>query len=98
MKRSVQGLIVAILALLPSLASAGGGEGLEVPEAMGKKVALEGLTGANLWAAQLYNDNLWLYALVSTVVMGVVGVTIAFGTDLILKAIGMEVHKIEHKE
>ncbi|MBI5489052.1 MAG: hypothetical protein HY905_17085 [Deltaproteobacteria bacterium] len=97
MKRPVQGLIIAILALLPSLAAAGG-EGLEVPEAVGKKVPLEGLTGINLWASQLYNDNLWLFAVVCTVVMGVVGVTIAFGTDLILKAIGMEVHKIEHKE
>ena len=97
MRRSMLGVIVAILGLLPSLASAGG-EGLEVPEAMDKKVPLEGLSGINLWASQLYNDNLWLYAVVCTVVMGVVGVAIAFGTDLILKAIGMEDHKIEHKE
>jgi len=96
MRRSMLGLIVAILGLLPSLASAG--EGLDVPEAMDKKVPLEGLSGINLWASQLYNDNLWLYAVVCTAVMGIVGVLIAFGTDLILKAIGMEVHKIEHKE
>ena len=97
MMRPIRVLVVAILAVLPSLASAGG-EGLEVPEAMDKKVPLEGLSGINLWASQLYNDNLWLYAVVCTVVMGAVGVAIAFGTDLILKAIGMEVHKIEHKE
>jgi hypothetical protein len=97
MMRWMLGVIVAILGLLPSLAAAGG-EGLEVPEAVNKKVPLEGLSGINLWVSQLYNDNLWLYAVICTVAMGIVGVVIAFGTDLILKTLGMEVHKIEHKE
>ena len=97
MSRTLRGFIVAILAVLPALAQAGG-EGLEVPEAVDRKVPLEGLSGVNLAIGQLYNDNLWLYAVVCTALMAVVGIVIAFGTDLILKAIGMEVHKIEHKE
>jgi hypothetical protein len=73
-------------------------EGLDVPEALDKIVSLEGLTGFNLFFARAYNGNPWLYALYCTVTMAVVGMAIAFVTDRILKAIGMEVHRIEHKE
>jgi len=97
MSRAFRGFIVAILAVLPALAQAGG-EGLEVPEAVNRKVPLAGLSGVNLLLGRLYNDNLWLYALLCTALMAVVGTLIAFGTDLLLKAIGLEVHKIEHKE
>jgi hypothetical protein len=82
---------------LPTLLWAGG-EGAKPPEALQKKVPLEGLSGVNRFFAQSYNDNLWLYATCATVLMGVVGMVIALGTDVILKAIGLEVHKIEHKE
>ena len=45
-----------------------------------------------------YNDNLWVYATIVTVLMGLLGFTIALVTDVILKMIGMEIHKIEHHE
>jgi hypothetical protein len=75
-----------------------GGEGLDVPEAMEKKVPLEGLSGIKLFFAQLYNDNLILFAVVCTLLMMVVGMIIAYATDIVLKAVGLEVGKIEHKE
>jgi ABC-type phosphate/phosphonate transport system permease subunit len=84
------------LLTLPTLLWAA--EGLDVPEAMEKKVPLTGLSGMNLFFAKSYNDNLWTYAIYCTVLMGVVGMAIALVTDVILKSIGMEVHKIEHKE
>lgn len=96
MRRLWSLLLSFALITLPSLVIAS--EGLDVPEAIGKKVRLEGLSGINLWFAQQYNDSLWTYAIACTVLMGVVGMVIALGTDVILKAIGMEVHKIEHKE
>jgi ABC-type phosphate/phosphonate transport system permease subunit len=96
MKRLRALLLNLFLLTVPSLAWAG--EGLDVPEAMNKKVPLEGMTGISLFFSRAYNENLWLYALYCTVLMGVVGMVIALGTDVILKAIGMEVHKIEHKE
>jgi energy-converting hydrogenase Eha subunit E len=61
-------------------------------------VDLANLSGLNYLFASWYNDSIWLYATVATVLMGVVGLAIAFGTDVILKMIGMEVSKIEHHE
>ena len=73
-------------------------EGLDIPEAIERKVPLQGLGGLHLMFSKLYNDNLWLYAVVCTVLMAAVGMAIAMVTDLILKSMGMEVSKIEHKE
>ncbi len=73
-------------------------EGLEVPEELGKKVDLTNLTGLNHFFAKWYNDNLWVYAIMVTILMGVLGLLIALVTDVILKMIGMEVSKIEHHE
>jgi len=88
--------MAAILPLIPRFCQAG--EGLDVPEAFDRKVSLEGLSGINLFFARAYNENLFLYAVYCTVLMAVVGIVIAYVTDLILKSLGMEVHKIEHKE
>ena len=74
------------------------GEGLDVPEELGKKVDLTNLSGINYFFAHWYNDNLWVYAAIVTVLMGVLGLAIALVTDVILKMIGMEVSKIEHHE
>jgi hypothetical protein len=86
-----------ILQLIPRLAFASG-EGLDIPEQLERKVPLEGLGAISLFFAKAYNENLWLYATYCTVLMAVVGIVIALGTDVILKALGMEVEKIEHKE
>jgi len=75
-----------------------GGEGLEVPEELGKKVDLSHLSGINHFFAAWYNDNLWVYATIVTGLMGTVGLAIALVTDVILKMVGMEVSKIEHHE
>jgi ABC-type phosphate/phosphonate transport system permease subunit len=70
----------------------------EKAEALEKKVDLTKLTGLNYFFASWYNDNMWLYAIIVTVLMGVIGLLIALVTDIILKMVGMEVHKIEHHE
>jgi hypothetical protein len=70
----------------------------EKAEALEKKIDLTKLTGLNYFFASWYNDNMWLYAIIVTVLMGVIGLLIALVTDIILKMIGMEVHKIEHHE
>lgn len=81
---------------LPIWAWAGGGG--EKATKLERKVDLANLSGLNYLFASWYNDSIWLYAAVATVLMGVVGLAIAFGTDIILKMIGMEVSKIEHHE
>ena len=75
-----------------------GGEGLDIPAGMEKKVDLANLSGISRFFARWYNDNLWVYAAIVTVLMGLVGLSIALATDLILKMIGLEVSKIEHHE
>ncbi|OGP71566.1 MAG: hypothetical protein A2Z73_05305 [Deltaproteobacteria bacterium RBG_13_60_28] len=70
----------------------------EKAEALEKKVSLANLTGINYFFAKLYNENMWVYAIVVTVLMGAVGMLIALVTDVFLKMIGMEVSKIEHHE
>ena len=70
----------------------------EKAEALEKKIDVTKLTGLNHFFASWYNDNMWLYAIIVTVLMGVIGLLIALVTDIILKMIGMEVHKIEHHE
>ena len=81
---------------LPVLAWASGGG--EKATKLERKVDLANLTGINYLVASWYNDNIWLYALIVTVVMGVLGLAIALVTDVILKMIGLEVHKLEHHE
>lgn len=70
----------------------------EKAEALDKKIDLAKLTGLNYFFASWYNDNMWLYAIMVTALMGVIGLVIAVVTDIILKMIGMEVHKMEHHE
>ena len=70
----------------------------EKAEALQKKIDVAKLSGINYFFASWYNDNMWLYAIIVTVLMGVIGLLIALVTDVILKMIGMEVHKIEHHE
>jgi len=81
---------------LPVLAWASGGG--EKATQLERKVDLANLTGLNYIFASWYNDNIWLYASIVTVLMGVLGLLIALVTDVILKMIGMEVSKIEHHE
>ncbi|MBI5526458.1 MAG: hypothetical protein HY897_08990 [Deltaproteobacteria bacterium] len=96
MKKAVVALAFVLAHFFSRLCAAS--EGLDVPEALERKVPLDGLTGLSRFFASTYNDNLTLYAVICTVIMAIVGIVIAYGTDVILKAMGMEVHKIEHKE
>jgi hypothetical protein len=81
---------------LPVLAWASGGG--EKATKLERKVDLANLSGLNYLFASWYNDNIWLYAIIATVLMGVIGLIIALVTDIILKMIGLEVSKIEHHE
>jgi uncharacterized membrane-anchored protein len=62
------------------------------------KVKVEGLSFINAFFAGWYNDSKMVFAIIVTVIMGLVGGIIAFVTDIFLKAVGMDVSKIEHHE
>ena len=85
-----------LLLSLPVWAWAGGGG--KAATKLDRKVDLANLTGLNHLLASWYNDSIWLYAIVATVLMGVIGLIIALVTDVILKMVGLEVSKIEHHE
>ena len=91
-------IIIINFLLLGVPALVGAGEGLEIPEELNKKIDLANLSGLNYFFAKWYNDNLWVYAIMVTVIMGLAGFAIAVVADVILKMIGMEVSKIEHHE
>ena len=91
------GVIIFNLILL-SVPSALVWAAAEKAEALQKKVDVTKLSGINYFFGSWYNDNMWLYAIIVTVLMGVLGMLIALVTDVILKMIGMEVSKIEHHE
>jgi hypothetical protein len=90
-------LFNSLLLVVPG-ALAWAGEGLDIPQELGKKVDLTNLGGIDYFFAHWYNDNLWVYAFIVTVLMGLLGLAIALVTDIFLKMIGMDVHKIEHHE
>jgi ABC-type phosphate/phosphonate transport system permease subunit len=66
--------------------------------ALTTKVDTKNLSGVDLLIANLYNDDKVLYAIVVTMVMAVLGTSLAFLTDLVLKALGLEVSRISHRE
>ena len=84
------------LLIFPSLVWGAAGE--KVPDFAARTVRLEGLGGLNLFFAHWYNDSKMVFALIVTLLMGLVGIAIAAVTDVILKAVGMEVTKMEHHE
>jgi len=87
-------LFLFIAGSLFAYAGGGGGNEAELTE----KVSTEGLDGFNLWLVNLYNDSRLLLALVTVACMGIVGITIAYITEIILKMFGLQVSKIDHQE
>jgi hypothetical protein len=85
------------LLALPSLVWAAG-PGEKVPDMATRKVATAGLSAFNLFFAGWYNDNKWVFAIIVTVMMGLMGGIIAFVTDIFLKAAGLDVSKMDHHE
>jgi len=62
------------------------------------KVDISQLSGISLWLVNIYNDDRVVFAIIVTLAMATIGMSIALLTDLILKALGLEVTKIEHHE
>ena len=72
--------------------------GVEKEGNLTTKVDIANLSGFNLWIVNLYNDERLVFAILVTVVMAVVGMTVAILADVVLKLFGLEVSKIEHHE
>jgi hypothetical protein len=95
-RKLLRGWALVAVAIFPVCVFAD--EGLAVPETLEKNISLDGLSGISLFFARAYQGSGWLYALYCTVTMAVLGTVIAFVTDRLLQVVGLEVHKIEHRE
>jgi hypothetical protein len=95
MKRIWVIILNFLILAVPALAYA---DAVKKADKLERKVDLANLTGLNYFFAKWYNENLWVYALLATALMGIVGLIIAACTDVFLKMIGMDVSKIEHHE
>ena len=100
--RSVKPILISTVSLLFLLLAAsftmlaeGGGQN---EAAITDKISTEGLSGLNQWFVTMYNDQRVLFAFVTLVTMGVIGMIIAFIAEYFLKMIGMETTRIDHKE
>lgn len=67
-------------------------------QAIQKKIDVTKLHSLSLWLTNLYNDERMMFAIVVTLSMALIGITIAFVADIILKIFGLEVTKIKHLE
>lgn len=56
------------------------------------------LSGFEKWVTRIYNGHRVLYAVIVTLVMAAMGITLAFLADIVLKALGLEVSRISHRE
>lgn len=88
-------LVLVVLLAIAAWAAEPGEKGVDLAA---RQVRLEGLGFINAFFAGWYNSNKYVFAVIVTVLMGVIGGIIAFVTDLFLKAVGMDVSKIEHHE
>lgn len=96
-KRHIFRFLISLLFLiLLPVFSVNAGHGDSVREI--GKISTNGLIGFNLWFVNLYNDHRFLFAMCTLFVMGIIGIIIAYITEYLLKLIGMEATKMEHKE
>lgn len=91
-------LFFCLLFVSAPLGSAATEGGEKESTALNQKVDVSHLSGIDLWISHMYNSDRTLYAVVVTLVMAALGTSLAFLTDLVLKALGLEVSRISHRE
>ena len=77
---------IVLFCFLPAFA--GGDEGGS--GSLDNKVPVENQNGINLWLAVLYNDHRFLFAIVVTFSMAVMGMIIGYLSNAVLKKIGLK--------
>ena len=54
--------------------------------------------GVSKWIADLYNSNLWIFGLVTVVVMASMGAVLGFAFDRLLSLLKLDLGKLDHHE
>ncbi len=90
------GFVATLLSLLPAMAWAAGGGATELVVVADTRA----LHGFNLYLAELYNQNMWLFATWAVVLTSCLGVCLGLLMDLLMSHIGLDLGKghshVEH--
>ena len=95
MRRIFWVILGALFLLAPSWAWAGGGKANELVVVADTRH----LSGLNLYIANLYNENMWLFAVWAVVLTSLMGVILGFLMDFIMKRTGIDLSSrkiVEH--
>ena len=94
-KKRILAALSLVLALWPELVRAAGGGGSEIIVVADTRQ----LTGFLLYIANLYNENIWMFALWSVLLTTALGATLGILMDFIMSRTGLDLgktHKVEH--
>ena len=84
------------LALFPSIIYAAGGKTATKIYNVADTRAME--PGLSKWIADIYNSNLWLYGVLTVLIMVAMGLALGFGADKLFSLLGIKLKKLEHHE
>jgi hypothetical protein len=87
----IQSLISCIFICIPAFSESGKTEVLK------KTIDLSKLSGVNLVLAKLYNENLFLYSIVSLISMALLGIILATIAEFLFGKLGLTIKKTEIK-
>lgn len=85
--------LVGFIALMPGIALAKGKAATLVVVAYTK-----GVTGINLWWANLYNENMYLFTILTGCIIPIMGILLGFIGDWAIRLTGIDVTKRELAE
>ncbi|MDR1855742.1 MAG: hypothetical protein LBR22_01065 [Desulfovibrio sp.] len=88
------GLALALPLLVPSLAAAAGGKGAAIAIVADTR----GLDGIIAWWAEMYNESHFQFALMTMVIIPVLGCILGFLADIVMTHIGIDLHHRELAE
>lgn len=86
--------VIGLISLLPNIAFAAGKKAPPLVVVAHTK----GLSGLSLWWANLYNDNMLLFTILTGCITPIVGILIGFIADFLLSLTGIDLTKRELAE
>ena len=89
----ISGFLFLLIAAYVSYSSGTGAEG-----SLNHKASTNGLNGFDLYVVNLYNHHRLMLAILTTLIMGIVGIVISFISDYIMKLFGFKISRMEHRE
>jgi hypothetical protein len=86
--------VIGLIAMMPNIALAGSKKAAPLVVVAYTK----GLSGLSLWWANLYNDNMLLFTILTGCITPIAGILIGFVTDFLLGLTGIDLTKRELAE